>query len=74
LFEGEFAVKNNYYLAEEQLLRKAIGILMERLGPVETRRFLSLPNAKKMESVKRHRDWQATLDKDEFFDLVFKNQ
>jgi hypothetical protein len=42
-------------MAEEQLIAKAIDLLMETLGPVETSRFLSLPRAKRMESVKRHR-------------------
>ena len=36
---------------------------MEKLGPVETNRFLSLPAKKRIESVKRHRSWQSKLDK-----------
>jgi len=34
-------------------------------------RFLSIPLEKRVESVKRHRDWQQTLDKDTFFDEIF---
>jgi len=55
----------------EQLIAKAIDLLMETLGPVETSRFLSLPRAKRMESVKRHRLWQFSLTKAEFFDRIF---
>lgn len=58
-------------MAEDQLIVKAIDLLMEALGPVETRRFLSLPKAKRMESVKRHRLWQLSLTKAEFFDRIF---
>lgn len=54
------------YLKEEDILKKGIDVLMKELGPVETARFLNLPRSKRIESVKRHRDWQKTLDKDTF--------
>jgi hypothetical protein len=59
-------------MTEEQLITKAINLLMEKLGPVETSRFLSLPREKRIESVKRHRLWQSRLVKDELFAKVFE--
>ena len=56
----------------ENLIKKSIEILMKELGPVETIRFLNLPRKKRLESVKRHREWQKTLDKEKFFEEVFK--
>jgi hypothetical protein len=58
-------------MKDEELLERAIELLMEHLGPVETSRFLALPSKKRIESVRRHRLWQASLDKDAFFDTVF---
>lgn len=65
-------MKTGYYTAEEELPRKAIQVLMEKLGPLETFRFLSLPKEKGTESVKRHQQWQAELEQNSFFDDVFK--
>ena len=48
-------MKQGQFISEEKLLNQIIHILMEKLGPVETNRFLSLP-AKRIESVKRHRN------------------
>ena len=59
------------YMNEEEILNKGINILMKELGPVETVRFLNIPRNKRVESVKRHRDWQKTLDKDEFLNDIF---
>lgn len=53
------------------MVRRAIAALMEKLGPIETARFLTLPRARRMNAVLRHRKWQAGLDKDRFFDQVF---
>ena len=58
-------------MEEEQLIAKAIKALMEKLGPVETNRFLSLPHKQRIESLQRHRLWQENLDKEQFFDQVF---
>jgi len=44
---------------------------MSKLGLVETLRFLALSTLGRVESVERHRVWQATLDRDAFFDQVF---
>ncbi|HED05610.1 MAG TPA: hypothetical protein ENI61_02865 [Ignavibacteria bacterium] len=60
------------YTNEEELLKKAINLLTEKLGPVETSRFLSISKTKRMESVIRHRRWQRGLNKDEFFKEIFK--
>ena len=44
---------------------------MQALGPIEATRFLARPRGRRLESVKRHRQWQATLDRQQFFDQVF---
>jgi uncharacterized protein YcgL (UPF0745 family) len=59
------------YLAEEDLIDKALTVLMQSLGPIETMRFLNLPRQRRLESVERHRQWQATLNQEEFFHQVF---
>jgi len=59
------------YMDEDVIIKKAIRILIEELGPVDAIRFITIPKLKKIESVKRHREWQMMLDKDEFFDEVF---
>ena len=65
-------MKTEKYLSEEKLVRKAIGILIQELGPIETARFINLPRPKRVESVKRHREWQKSLDKDKFLDEIFR--
>jgi hypothetical protein len=69
-----FTMQQSQFLSEETLIQRAIEILMETLGPVETIRFLSLPRKKRTESVKRHREWQARLEKEQFFTEVFSDQ
>lgn len=59
------------YLPEDELAERAISILIEALGPIETMRFLSLPRERQLDSVERHRQWQASLDPDEFLDRIF---
>ena len=56
---------------DNDLMKKGIEILFRELGNVDAIRFLSIPRKKRVESVKRHRDWQRTLDKDAFFDEIF---
>jgi hypothetical protein len=53
------------------LIRKAINVLFQELGPTETARFINFPRCKLLESVKRHRQWQKGLDKDEFLGDIF---
>ena len=38
---------------------------------VEAIRLINMPKRKRLESVKRHREWQKLLDKDPFFTEVF---
>ena len=58
---------------DNDLIKKGIEILFRELGNVDAIRFLSIPREKRIESVKRHRDWQQTLNKDIFFDEIFGN-
>lgn len=59
------------YLPEEELIESGLEALMEALGPIEAIRFLTLPQPKRLESVKRHQLWQEKLDPETFFDQVF---
>jgi len=65
-------MKAHALMSDDQLVKKAVGVLVREIGAVETSRFFSMPQQKRMESVKRHRIWQKTLDKDKFFTDVFK--
>jgi hypothetical protein len=65
-------MKASTFINEEQLISRAIDALISKLGPVETNRFLSLVKKKKVESVKRHHQWQAKLNKEQFFETIFK--
>ena len=67
-------MKARIFTDEEQLITKAVDVLVKELGPVDASRFLTLPKKKRMESVKRHRQWQADLRPTEFFDRVFGSQ
>lgn len=64
-------VTEHTYMREEELIRRAIEALVTALGPVEATRFLTLPRAHTMDAVQRHREWQANLDQQQFFDQVF---
>ncbi len=59
------------YMDEEVVIKKGIDALVRELGPVEAMRFLCFPKQKRMESVKRHREWQKSLDEKNFFEDVF---
>lgn len=69
--KGEPEMKQGQYIEEDKLLKKGVDILMEKLGPIETSRFLSFPPHKRIETVKRRQKWQSVLDKNKFFDDVF---
>jgi hypothetical protein len=71
LREGRFEMKTTRYLDEEVVIKKGMQALVSTLGSVEAVRFMTLSREKRIESVKRHREWQNTLDKDAFFDDVF---
>lgn len=62
------------YMDEDDVIRKAIEVLLEELGPIETIRFINMPKKKRIESVKRHREWQKQLDKEKFLDEVFSTK
>jgi hypothetical protein len=64
-------MRTEKYMDEETIIRKGVQALIKELGPVEALRFMNLPKKKRLESVRRHRDWQKLLDKNGFFDEVF---
>ena len=59
------------YLSEDELIERGLAALIKALGPIEAMRFLRLPRARRIESVRRHRQWQAALDRNRFFEQVF---
>ena len=59
------------YMDEEKMVKKAVKALIGELGPIEANRFISMPRKKRIESIKRHREWQKSLDKEKFFNKVF---
>jgi len=61
------------YMDEEILLKRGINLLIKELGPVEALRFINISKKKRTESVKRHRQWQARLDKDKFYSQIFRS-
>ncbi len=58
---------------EEQLIEKAVQLLVREFGSVEASRFLAIPQHKRNDSLKRHQAWQSGLDKEIFFYDVFEN-
>jgi len=59
------------YMDEEVVIKRGVQALIRELGPVEALRFMNLPKKKRLESVKRHREWQKFLNKDRFLNEVF---
>ena len=65
-------MKEDTFLDEDVLVHKAVNALMKSLGPVETKRFLSLnSNRKRNESVRRHKQWQSNLNRENFLKEIF---
>jgi len=64
-------MKPSEYINEEELFNKAIRLLTEKLGTLETSRFLSIASRKRTESVKRHRQWQSGINKEKLFKHIF---
>jgi len=62
------------YIDEELVIRKGVDLLIKGLGPLEAMRFMNIPRERKMDSVKRHREWQKHLEKDQFFEEVFSSK
>jgi hypothetical protein len=61
------------YMDEEVVIKKVVEILLRELGPMETTRFFAMSGKRRMDSVRRHLEWQKKLDKDSFFNDVFPN-
>lgn len=59
------------YMDDELVMKKGVELLINGLGPLEALRFLSFPREKRVETIKRHRDWQKNLDQKQFFDDLF---
>lgn len=64
-------MKTVKYMDEEVVIKKAMDALIKELGPVEAIRFINIPKKKRMDSIRRHKEWQKLLDKTKFFDKVF---
>jgi hypothetical protein len=58
---------------EEQLIKKAVQVLVREFGSVEASRFLSIPQSKREDSLKHHQTWQNGLVKESFFNEVFND-
>ena len=67
-------MKTARYLEEDVVVKKAIEALLKELGPVEAARFINMPRRKRLESVKRHRQWQKKLDETSFLDEVLSKK
>ncbi len=65
-------MKSVALMEDVTLVEKGVSLLMKKLGPVETQRFLSLSTGKRMDSVRRHRLWQQGLEKNEFLNRVIR--
>jgi hypothetical protein len=67
-------MKPTRYLPEEELVERGLEALLDALGPIEAMRFLNLPRPHRLESVERHRRWQASLEQDQFYEQVFGSE
>ena len=59
------------YIKDHDLIEKGTRALFKELGYTDAIRFLAMPRDSREETVKRHRQWQQTLNKDDFFQDVF---
>ena len=64
-------MKSVKYMDEEMVIKKAMKVLIRELGPVEAIRFINIPKKRRIDSIRRHREWQKLLDKARFVDEVF---
>lgn len=60
------------YMDDKTLIEQGVAALLNKLGPIDAIRFFNLSRTDRTESVKWHRDWQSKLDKNKFFDEVFR--
>jgi len=58
-------LRKDYPFLKEDDIRAAL------LYAVESIRFTNIPKKKRVESVRRHREWQKLLDKDRFIKEIF---
>ncbi len=58
-------------IPDKELIQKGVDALIKELGHADAIRFLSMPREKREESVQRHRKWQSSLKKNDFFNEVF---
>jgi hypothetical protein len=62
-------------MEEQEVVKKGVEILFRELGPAEASRFINIAaKGVRVGGVKRHREWHEKLNKDVFFDDVFKNE
>lgn len=66
-------MKATRYLDDDLVVQKGVELLIKGLGPIDALRFMHFPREQRIESVKRHRVWQKTLDPEQFFDKVFSD-
>ena len=67
-------MKAAIFLSDDDLIKQAAEVLIDKLGEVEASRFFSMSQSRREESVKRHDAWQKNLDKDSFFSQVFETE
>ncbi len=60
------------YMDDKMLIEKGVDALLEKLGPIDAIRFFNLSKSARIDSVKWHRDWQSKLDRNQFYDEVFR--
>jgi hypothetical protein len=65
-------MKSTILMDDAILAQSAVEALMKALGPADTARFLALPARKRIDSVRRHREWQRHANKEKLFDEVFR--
>lgn len=65
-------VETLQFIPEEKLIKLALQALLQALGPVEMTRFLALEQTNRLDSVERHRQWQESLDRTEFYNQLFQ--
>jgi len=66
-------MKSQEILEEEKLINQAVDVLIDNLGFPQTVRFLACTSESKRDSVKKHQEWQAKLNKNVFFNELFKS-
>lgn len=64
-------MKKTVALDDDMVVKKGVALLIKNLGPAGAGRFISMIREKRVDSVKRHRDWQSKLEPDSFLDEIF---